>query len=268
VVLGCEDEMAAAILKDLYRPLYLVDTPILVTNVITAEVIKYASNAFLATKISFINEMAELCERIGADVHDVAKGMGLDQRIGRKFLHPGPGYGGSCFPKDTRAIVEIAREVGLSLRIVEATIEVNERRTSTVIAKIRHALGGSVKGKTVALLGLTFKPNTDDLRESPAIRVLEGLLDEGAHIQAYDPVGMPFAAKTPRENVRYCDNEYVAAEGADAVIVATEWNQFRALDADRLMAALREPVVVDLRNVYDPKAMRERGFRYTCVGRT
>ena len=267
VVIGCEDEMSAAILKDLYRPLYLIETPILVTNVITAEVIKYASNAFLATKISFINEMADLCERLGADVHDVAKGMGLDQRIGRKFLHPGPGYGGSCFPKDTRAILEVAREVGLGLKIVEATIEVNEGRIPTVIAKIRQALGGSVKGKTVALLGLTFKPNTDDLRESPAIRVLEGLLDEGAHIQAYDPVGMPFAAKTPRENVRYCDDEYAAAEGADAVVVATEWNQFRALDADRLRAALREPVVVDLRNVYDPETMRERGFRYTCVGR-
>jgi UDPglucose 6-dehydrogenase len=268
VVLGCEDETAAAILKDLYRPLYLIETPVLVTSVVTAEVIKYASNAFLATKISFINEMADLCEGVGADVHDVARGMGLDQRIGKKFLHPGPGYGGSCFPKDTRAILEVGRAVGVPLRIVESTIAVNEGRIPTSMAKIREALGGSAKGKAVGLLGLTFKPNTDDLRESPAMRILAGLLEEGATIQAFDPVGMTIAAQSPRPGVRFCEDEYAAARGADVLVVATEWNQFRALDLDRLKAGLNSPVIVDLRNVYDPATMRERGFRYTCVGRS
>jgi len=268
VVLGCEDETAAAILKDLYRPLYLIETPVLVTSVASAEVIKYASNAFLATKISFINEMADLCEGVGADVHDVARGMGLDQRIGKKFLHPGPGYGGSCFPKDTRAILEVGRAVGVPLKLVASTIEVNEGRIPTSLAKIRGALGGSAKGKTVGLLGLTFKPNTDDLRDSPAMRVLAGLLEEGATIQAFDPVGMTNAARSPRAGVRFCEDEYAAARGADVLVVATEWNQFRALDLDRIKAALKTPAIVDLRNVYDPKTMRERGFRYACVGRS
>ena len=268
VVIGCEDEMAAAIMKDLYRPLYLIETPVVVTNVVTAEVIKYASNAFLATKISFINEMADLCERVGADVHDVAKGMGLDQRIGRKFLHPGPGYGGSCFPKDTRAILELARDHDVPLKIVSAVIEVNEARIAGALAKIRKALGGSFKGKTVGLLGLTFKPNTDDLRESPAIAILDGMLAAGAKVQAYDPIGMPIAAETPREGVRYCDDEYQVAAQADALVVATEWNQFRALDAERLRSALKSPVVVDLRNVYEPETMRAKGFEYVCVGRS
>ena len=267
VVLGCEDETAAAILKDLYRPLYLIETPVLVTSVVTAEVIKYASNAFLATKISFINEMADLCEGVGADVHDVARGMGLDQRIGKKFLHPGPGYGGSCFPKDTRAILEVGRAVGVPLKLVATTIEVNEGRIPTSLAKVRAALGGSVKGKAVGLLGLTFKPNTDDLRESPAMRILSGLLEEGATVQAFDPVGMTIAAESPRSGLRFCEDEYAAALGADALVVATEWNQFRALDLDRLKADLKSPVIVDLRNVYDPATMRARGFRYTCVGR-
>ena len=267
VVIGCEDETAAAIMKDLYRPLYLIETPVVVTNVVTAEVIKYASNAFLATKISFINEMADLCEKVGADVHDVARGMGLDQRIGRKFLHPGPGYGGSCFPKDTRAILELARDHDVPLKIVEAVIDVNEGRIATSLGKIRKAVGGQLKGKTIGLLGLTFKPNTDDLRESPAIAILDGMLAEGAKVQAYDPIGMSIAAQTPRDGVRYCDDEYQAAAGTDVLVVATEWNQFRALDADRLRAAVTKPVIVDLRNVYEPETMRAKGFEYSCVGR-
>jgi UDPglucose 6-dehydrogenase len=267
IVIGCEDEQAAAIMKDLYRPLYLIETPVVLTDVVTAEVIKYAANAFLATKISFINEIADLCERVGADVHDVAKGMGLDQRIGRKFLHPGPGYGGSCFPKDTRAILELARDHDVPLRIVSAVIDVNASRISTSLGKIRKATGG-LSGKTIALLGLTFKPNTDDLRESPAMAILDGMIAEGAAVQAYDPIGMPIAAQTARAGVRYCDDEYQAAQGADALVVATEWNQFRALDADRLRSSMRSPVVVDLRNVYEPETMRAKGFTYTCVGRS
>jgi UDPglucose 6-dehydrogenase len=268
VVLGVDDETAAAILKDLYRPLFLIETPIVVTSVVSAEVIKYASNAFLATKISFINEMADLCESLGADIHDVARGMGLDQRIGRKFLHPGPGYGGSCFPKDTRAILKLARDSGVPLQIIASVIDVNERRVPASLDKIRTALSGELAGKTVALLGLTFKPNTDDLRESPAIAILEGLLQAGASVRAYDPVGMPIASVTSRPRVVYAEDEYDAARGADGVVVATEWNQFRALDLDRLKAALKEPVIVDLRNVYEPSAMRARGFRYSCVGRS
>jgi UDPglucose 6-dehydrogenase len=268
VVIGCEDEMAAAIMKDLYRPLYLIETPVVVTNVVTAEVIKYAANAFLATKISFINEMADLCERVGADVHDVARGMGLDQRIGRKFLHPGPGYGGSCFPKDTRAILELARDKDVPLKIVAAVIDVNEGRVATSLGKVRKALGGTLKGKMVGLLGLTFKPNTDDLRESPAMAILDGMLAEGAKVQAYDPIGMTIAAQSPREGVRYCADEYQAAAGNDALVVATEWNQFRALDLERLKTAMKKPTIVDLRNIYEPEAMRAKGFNYTCVGRS
>jgi UDPglucose 6-dehydrogenase len=267
VVIGCEDEMAAAIMKDLYRPLYLIETPVVVTNVVTAEVIKYAANAFLATKISFINEIADLCEKVGADVHDVARGMGLDQRIGRKFLHPGPGYGGSCFPKDTRAILELARDNDVPLKIVAAVIDVNAGRIATSLGKVRKALGGTFEGKVVGLLGLTFKPNTDDLRESPAMAILEGMSAEGAKVQAYDPIGMPIAAQSPREGVRYCDDEYQAASGNDALVVATEWNQFRALDLERLRVAMKKPTIVDLRNVYEPEAMRAKGFDYTCVGR-
>jgi UDPglucose 6-dehydrogenase len=239
-----------------------------ITGVVTAEVIKYASNAFLATKISFINEMADLCEKLGADVHDVARGMGLDQRIGRKFLHPGPGYGGSCFPKDTRAILELGRDSGVPLRIVASVIDVNEARVPASLDKIRAALGGEVRGKTIALLGLTFKPNTDDLRESPAIAILEGLIAAGAGVRAYDPVGMAVAAATPRERVVYASDEYDAARGASGLVVATEWNQFRALDLDRLKQAMAEPVLVDLRNVYEPAAVRARGFRYSCIGRS
>jgi len=268
VVIGCEDETAAAIMKDLYRPLYLIETPVVVTDVVTAEVTKYASNAFLATKISFINEMADLCEKVGADVHDVARGMGLDQRIGRKFLHPGPGYGGSCFPKDTRAILELARDHDVPLKIVSAVIDVNAGRIATSLAKIKAALGGSFTGKTVGLLGLTFKPNTDDLRESPAMAILDGLVGQGAKVQAYDPIAMPIASQTARENVRYCDDEYQAVTGADALVVATEWNQFRALDVERVRGVMKAAVIVDLRNVYEPDAMRAKGFAYSCVGRS
>ena len=267
VVIGTEDEMSAAILKDLYRPLYLIETPIVLTTVVSAEMIKYAANAFLATKISFINEMADLCERVGADVHAVAKGMGLDQRIGTKFLHPGPGYGGSCFPKDTRAIVELARENGANLEIVSAVIAVNEARIPKAVAKIREALGGTLGGRTAGLLGLAFKPNTDDLRESPAIGILEAMVAEGARVRAYDPVAMDLARARRYEGVTFCRDEYDAAEGADGLVVATEWNQFRGLDVDRIKALLREPVVVDLRNIWEPAAMRSKGFHYSCVGR-
>ena len=267
VVLGCEDEQAAAILRDLYRPLFLIETPILVTNVVTAEVIKYASNAFLATKISFINEMANLSEKVGADVHAVAKGMGLDQRIGSKFLHPGPGYGGSCFPKDTRAVAELARDNDMHLEIVEASIAVNDKRPPQMVEKIKATCGGSVEGKTIGLLGLTFKPNTDDLRESPAMLIRDALVDAGAHVRCYDPVGMAGAAQDEKQNVRYCDDEYDAATGADALVLATEWNQFRSLDIDRLKPLLKQPVMIDLRNIYEPKKMRDKGFTYVCVGR-
>jgi UDPglucose 6-dehydrogenase len=267
VVLGCEDEMAVAILRDLYRPLYLIETPFVITDVVTAEMIKYVSNAFLATKISFVNEVADLCEKVGADVHEVAKGIGLDQRIGRKFLHPGPGFGGSCFPKDTRALIELAREHGLDFKIVQAVIEVNGQRIPKMLDKVRTAVDGGLSGRTVGLLGLTFKPNTDDLRASPAVAVLEGLLEEGACVRVYDPVAMPIAARTQRSRVVYCRDEYDAAEGAEALVVATEWNQFRGIDIDKLKTRLKAPVIVDLRNVYEPSVMKARGFRYYGVGR-
>jgi UDPglucose 6-dehydrogenase len=267
VVLGIEDEMAEAILQDLYRPLYLIETPIVSTNVITAELIKYASNAFLATKISYINEMADLCEALGADVHVVARGMGLDRRIGPKFLHPGPGYGGSCFPKDTRAIVQLAQDRDVELRIVKSVIDVNNSRVPRMLDKIRAALGGEIRGKSVCLLGLTFKPNTDDLRESPAMAVLDGLVEAGAHVRAYDPAGQEVLASQAREGVTWAEDEYDAAQGADVLVLATEWNQFRSLDFDRLKDTLKRPVVVDLRNVYDPKTMKSKGIDYSCVGR-
>ncbi len=267
VVLGAEDEMAAAILKDLYRPLYLIETPIVLTNVVTAELIKYASNAFLATKISYLNEMADLCEVLGADVHVVARGMGLDRRIGPKFLHPGPGYGGSCFPKDTRAVVELAGDHGVDLRIVRSVIEVNRTRVTKMLDKIRGALGGELRGKTVALLGLTFKPNTDDLRESPSMAILNGLLEAGAQVRAYDPAVIKKLSEQSRTGVTYCQDEYEAAAGADALVLATEWNQFRGLDLERLKEALSGHVFVDLRNVYEPETLRSEGFHYTGVGR-
>ena len=267
VVLGTEDEQSAAILRDLYRPLYLIETPIVVTNVVTAEVVKYASNAFLATKISFINEMANLSEAVGADVNVVAKAMGLDRRIGPKFLHAGPGYGGSCFPKDTRAVHELARDAGVDLRIVKAVIDVNASRAPHMIEKIRGALGGELKGKTIALLGLTFKPNTDDLRESPAIEIRDRLLAEGAKVRAFDPVANDILKDQPLDGMTYSADEYDAAEGSDALVLATEWNQFRSLDFNKMKSMLAQPIVVDLRNIYGPDRMREMGFEYTGVGR-
>ena len=267
VVLGVEDETASAILRDLYRPLYLIETPIVVTDVVTAEVIKYASNAFLATKISYIIEMADLCERVHADVHVVSRAMGLDRRIGPKFLHPGPGYGGSCFPKDTRAVLELARDHDVDLRIVRAVIEVNDARVGKMMDKIRTAVGGELRGKTVCVLGLTFKPNTDDLRESPAMAILDRLLEAGARVRAFDPEAGAALAREPRPGAEICRDEYTAAEGANAVVLATEWNQFRSLDLERLRSLVATPVIVDLRNVYDPNVMREKGFRYTGVGR-
>jgi len=265
VVIGTEDPQASAILKDLYRPLYLFETPFVITDVVTAEMVKYASNAFLATKISFINEMANLCDLIGADVHDVARGMGLDNRIGGKFLHPGPGFGGSCFPKDTAAVAQIARNQGYRLRIVEAVIDVNDEQIGRVIGKVRE-VAGDPKGKTAALLGLSFKPNTDDIREAPPIRIIEVLQGWEMKIRAYDPVAMEPARKILKD-VTFAKNEYDAAEGADVLIVATEWNQFRQLDLGRLKKLLKRPAVVDLRNIYEPSEMKRLGFNYRCVGR-
>jgi UDPglucose 6-dehydrogenase len=267
VVLGTEDERSAAILRDLYRPLYLIETPIVMTDVVTAEVVKYASNAFLATKISFINEMADLCEAVEADVQVVAKAMGLDRRIGSKFLHAGPGYGGSCFPKDTRAVSELANDRGVELRIVRAVIDVNESRCMRMIDKIRKAVGGDLAGRTLALLGLTFKPNTDDLRESPAMLILDALLGGGARVRAFDPIANALLAADGRVGVTYCEDEYDAVSGADALILATEWNQFRSLDFGRMKGLMRQPRVIDLRNIYGPDRIRELGFEYTGVGR-
>jgi len=266
IVIGAESEQAIAILKDLYNPLYLIETPFVVTDVATAEMIKYASNAFLATKISFINEMATICERVGADVHKVAKGMGLDGRIGSKFLHPGPGFGGSCFPKDTRAISKIAKEHGYEFKIVDAVIKMNEERPGMMLEKIVSALNGQLKGAVIGVLGLTFKPNTDDMRESPIIPIIKGLQEKGAKIQAYDPAGMEQARKY-LEDIDYKEDSYAVAEGADALVLATEWNQFRNIDWERIKKLLKQPTVVDLRNIYKPERMRALGFRYTSVGR-
>ena len=265
IVIGTEDEQSAAILKDLYRPLYLIETPFVVTDLASAELIKYASNAFLAVKISYINEMARICEAVGADVHAIARGMGLDHRIGAKFLHPGPGYGGSCFPKDTRAIVETAREQGVGLRIVSAAIEVNETQGDLMVSKIEAACGG-LEGRRVAFLGLSFKPQTDDVRESAALKIAGELQRRGSAVCAYDPVAMEAAGRVlPDLDLR--SDEYAAAEGADCLVLATEWNQFRSLDLARLRKTMRAPVIVDLRNIYEPAEMRKAGFQYTCVGR-
>ncbi|GAB4358340.1 MAG: UDP-glucose/GDP-mannose dehydrogenase family protein [Immundisolibacter sp.] len=267
VVLGVESERAEALLRELYRPLNLIETPIVVTGLETAELIKYAANAFLATKISFINEMAQLCEQTGADVHDVARGIGLDGRIGRKFLHPGPGFGGSCFPKDTLALIRLAQEAGAPLRIVEAVVEVNAAQKARMVLKIRRALGGSEAGKTIAVLGLTFKPNTDDMREAPALAILPPLLDRGARIRAHDPKGMPEARGLLPDAVDYCDDPYSAVDGADALVLLTEWNEYRGLDLNELKRRMAGRVVVDLRNIYDPRRMADEGFEYHCVGR-
>jgi len=267
VVIGAESERAEALLRELYRPLNLIETPILVTDLESAELIKYASNAFLATKISFINEMSMLCEKVGADVHDVAKGMGLDGRIGKKFLHPGPGFGGSCFPKDIQALIRTAQEHQTPSRIVEAVLEVNAAQKARMIAKIRQALGGSVSGKRIAVLGLTFKPETDDMRDAPSLAILPALLDKGAEISAHDPQGMDVALPLLPGGIFYCDDIDSAINGADAVVLMTEWNQFRGLDLVHLRGLMHGKVFVDLRNVYERDAMREAGFEYHCVGR-
>ena len=266
VVLGAESPKAFEILKEIYNPLYLISTPIVQTNLETAELIKYASNTFLAMKISFINEVAGLCEAVGADVIDLAKAVGLDGRIGSKFLHPGPGYGGSCFPKDTIALLRIAQENGVPSRLVEAAVEVNNSQKAKMVKKIRDAMGGSEAGKTIAVLGLTFKPETDDLREAPALSILPALFEKGAKIQAHDPQGMKEAARM-FPDFTYTKNAYEACEGADIVVLFTEWNQYRALDLERLKSLMKTPIFVDLRNVYSPNKMRQAGFQYYGVGR-
>jgi len=266
VVIGSDSEQASAIMKDLYSPLYLIETPFVLTNLETAEMIKYASNAFLATKISFINEMANLCEKVGADVHQVAKAMGLDKRIGPKFLHPGPGFGGSCFPKDTAAIVNFAASVDSRLRIVESVIQVNQDQIHRMIEKVKRAFGDQVQGKIFAALGLTFKPNTDDIRESPAIKIIKGLVELGAQVVAYDPAGIE-PSKKVLGSIGFAQGPYEAAKGADALMILTEWNEFRYLDWDKLATLLKDKLVFDFRNVYDPEKMRAMGFKYYCVGR-
>ena len=266
IVIGTADTRAREVMSELYRPLYLNRSPILFTGRRTAELIKYAANAFLATKITFINEIADLAEKVGADVQEVARGMGLDNRIGSKFLHAGPGYGGSCFPKDTVALIKTAQDHASPLRIVEAVAAVNDARKRAMARKVSAALNGDVRGKTVAVLGLTFKPNTDDMREAPSIPLITALQDMGAKVRAYDPVGME-QAKSVMGNVTFCDDAYSCAKGAAALVIVTEWEQFRALDFDRLKTVMAQPVLVDLRNVYRPDEMSRRGFVYEGIGR-
>ncbi len=265
VVIGTRDQRAADLMLDVYSPLVAADVPFIITDVETAELIKYASNGFLATKISFINEVAQISEAWGANVEVVARGMGLDSRIGPKFLSAGPGFGGSCFPKDTRAVAQIASDQGLHFRIIEAVLEVNEATQKRMLDKIERALGG-IAGKTITVLGLSFKPNTDDIRESPALPIVQGLLDGGASVRAFDPEAMA-GCRPLFPAVTFCENAYEAAEGADALVIVTEWNQFRKLELDRLHQLLRQPLVIDLRNLYEPEKMAEAGFRYVSVGR-
>ncbi|TAN65034.1 MAG: UDP-glucose/GDP-mannose dehydrogenase family protein [Magnetospirillum sp.] len=267
VVIGTESERARKVMKQLYRVLFLIETPIVFTSRRTSELIKYAGNTFLATKITFINEIADLCEKVGADVHDVAKGIGLDGRIGKKFLHPGPGYGGSCFPKDTLALVRTARDYHAPLRIIETVVAVNDERKKQMAGRVVAACGGSAKGKIVAVLGLTFKPNTDDMRDSPAIDIIAALIEAGAIVKAFDPEGMEEARKLLPPGVQYCDNAYATMPGADCLVIITEWNEFRALDLDKVKSLLKAPALVDLRNVYAPDEMKELGFTYTSIGR-
>jgi UDPglucose 6-dehydrogenase len=266
IVVGCDDERAREVMAELYRPLYLNAAPILYTGRRTAELIKYAANAFLATKITFINEIAELCEKVGADVQEVARGMGLDNRIGTKFLHAGPGYGGSCLPKDTQALIKTAQDHAAPLRVVEAVVAANDLRKRAMARKVAAAFGGNLRDKTVAVLGLTFKPNTDDMRDAPAIALITALHDMGASVRAYDPIGIE-QAKTVLTDVEFSDGPYACAEGADALVIVTEWEQFRALDFDRLKRVMANPVLVDLRNVYRPEEITRRGFTYEGVGR-
>jgi UDPglucose 6-dehydrogenase len=265
VVIGSRDQRAIEMMLDVYSPLAAADVPFVITDVESAELIKYASNGFLATKISFINEVAELCEALGANVEVVSRGMGLDSRIGPKFLDPGPGFGGSCFPKDTRAVAQIARDQGLAFRIIEAVLDVNEATKARMVTKIERALG-TVAGRTIAVLGLSFKPNTDDIRESPALPIVQGLLAGGASVRAFDPEAMPACAPL-FPAVRFCDNAYEAARGADALVICTEWNQFRKLELDRLHEMLRRPLVIDLRNLYAPEKMAAANFDYISIGR-
>ncbi len=267
VVIGTESERARDVLRQLYRPLYLIEAPIVFTGIETAELTKYAANAFLAMKVTFINEMADLCEKVGADVHDVSRGIGLDGRIGRKFLHPGPGYGGSCFPKDTLALMRTAQDYDAPSRLVETTVAVNEARKSHMAMRVIAACGGSVRGKTVAVLGLTFKPETDDMRDAPSLSIVARLVGDGANIRAFDPEGMQQARPVLPECVTYCRDAFDAAQDADALVLITEWNEFRALNPTRLRETMRGCVVVDLRNVYDPTAMQQAGFDYHCIGR-
>ena len=266
IVIGTESLKAQGVMKEIYDPLYLISTPFVFTGLESAELIKYAANAFLSIKISFINEMANLCEEVGADVVDLAKAVGLDGRIGGKFLHPGPGFGGSCFPKDTLALLRIAQEHGVSARSVAAAVETNAAQKAGMVKKIREALGGDVAGKTIGVLGLTFKPETDDLRDAPALSILPPLHEKGARIQAHDPQGMEEAKKLFPE-FSYMGNVYEAATGADALVLMTEWNQYRALDLERLKTLMRTPVFIDLRNVYSPQRMQDAGFTYIGVGR-
>ncbi len=265
VVIGADDEEAIAILRDLYAPLNLIDVPVIIANVATAELIKYASNVFLAVKISFINEIANLCEKVGADVHDVARAMGLDGRIGRKFLHPGPGFGGSCFPKDTMSLVQFSREFGVEQRLASAVCEVNAKQRELMVKKIESMLGG-LEGKTVGVLGLSYKPSTDDVRDSPSIDIIQRLQHRGARIRCYDPQAMANARQV-LENVTFCSDPYDTAKECEGLVLGTEWNEFRKLDLDRLRQLLVAPVIIDLRNIYEPEEMKRRGYRYTGVGR-
>jgi len=252
-------------MRDLYRPLYLIETPFVITSLEGAELIKYAANAFLATKISFVNEIANLCEKVGCDVHEVARAIGMDRRIGSKFLHPGPGFGGSCFPKDTRALAAIGREFSSPMRIVDAVIEVNEQQRLSMVPKI-ESLAGGLRGKRIAVLGLAFKPETDDMRDAPSVGIIRGLMRRGATVSAYDPVARQEAQKILPE-IEFADDEYVAAAGADVLVFMTEWNQFRALDMERIRSLMRVPRIADLRNIYEPDDMRNLGFEYVGVGR-
>jgi UDPglucose 6-dehydrogenase len=266
VVIGANSAQAISIMKDLYKPLYLIETPFVITNIESAELIKYASNSFLAMKISFINEIANLCEKVGADVHMVAKGMGLDQRINPKFLHPGPGYGGSCLPKDTLALLKMAEEHGVDLGIVDATIRANERQQDSMTKKIKDAMD-PIKGKTIAILGLSFKPNTDDVREAPSLNIIKQLLKEKAKIRAYDPVSMK-STQNILPDITYCKDPYDTVKDANALVIVTEWNQFRNLELDKLKRLLKEPYFFDLRNIYEPQKLKDKGFKYYCVGRS
>ena len=265
VVLGAEHDEALAIMKDLYSPLYLIETSFVLTNIESAELVKYASNAFLATKISYINEMSNLCEILGADVHDVARGMGLDNRIGKKFLHAGPGYGGSCFPKDTSAIYHLSKEKGHELKIIGSAIDVNIKQREIMFEKIKSGLK-TLKGKTIAVLGLSFKPNTDDMRDAPSIDIINSLLAEGAKVKAFDPVAME-VAKESLPDIQYCKETYETVENCDALVFMTEWNQFRSLNMEKVKSLLKKPVIFDLRNIYDPAKMKQMGFTYYSVGR-